>query len=52
MQLMIEGSYFGAENKFQRADKQAFKQGNISGANQPTCANLETTNQDHYMLIQ
>ena len=26
--------------------------GNISGANQLTCVNLETTNQDHQMLIQ
>jgi len=29
MQLMIEGGYFGAENKFQKINKHAFNQASI-----------------------
>ena len=32
--------------------RHGYVQGNISCTNQPTCANLKTTNQDHWMLIQ
>ena len=47
IRILLAYAYAHNIKLYQIDVKSAFLNGNISGANQSTCANLETTNQNH-----